>query len=266
MSAGVCRCADRPLHRSRASELKLPGISNHAILAQSRLNPEMKPEIEFPPFTGERFIARIGELVALVEAPSKFSEHPKWLQNILRQLKNQLIPPELSTTFTADGGTFTAGLMAGFLPGIKDFLAADPHAMKYSLKIADQMVTSSGGPAMVSSVLDGSLVKVDDLRREVADFLFASDATQRRMFIQGLSVGNRLQEILQQAVPRETDATQIYFVMWMYWPEVNAAGSIGSVARAFERLYVQQPHVLGVDWQHRFRKLANRIRLSFAKK
>jgi len=97
--------------------------------------------------------------------------------------------------------------------------------------------------------------------------LFAPDFAERRAFAEGLAIGNRLHELLDQQAKRSTtDATGIYVVLWLYWPEIGQLRSIGEVAKVLAPFFAQNKNLAGAHWEERIRKLANRIRLSFRAK
>jgi len=97
--------------------------------------------------------------------------------------------------------------------------------------------------------------------------LFAADFTERRAFVEGLAVGNRLPELLdRQAKRNTTDATGIYLLLWFYWPEISQLKSIGEVARVLEPFFAKNKNLTGAHWEERIRKLANRLGLSFRSK
>ncbi len=70
----------------------------------------------------------------------------------------------------------------------------------------------------------------------------------------------------QQAARHRTDATGIYLLLWLYWPEIAALRSVGEAARLLEGLFGPNRNLAGRHWEERFRKLANRIGLSFRAK
>ena len=87
------------------------------------------------------------------------------------------------------------------------------------------------------------------------------------MFAEGLAVGNRLPELLDRQAKRSTtDATGIYLLLWLYWPEISKLKSLREVARALEPLFAENKNLTGAHWEERIRKLANRIGLSFRTK
>ena len=97
--------------------------------------------------------------------------------------------------------------------------------------------------------------------------LFAPDFAERRAFVEGLAVGNRLPELLDRQAQRSTtDATGIYLLLWFYWPEISRLKSIGEVARVLEPFFSRNKNLTGVHWEERIRKLANRLGLSFRAK
>ena len=86
----------------------------------------------------------------------------------------------------------------------------------------------------------------------------------RRAFAEGLAIGNRLPELVDRQIERSaTDATSIYLMLWLYWPEISRLRSIAEVARALEPCFTHNRNLTGAHWDERIRKLANRLGLSF---
>jgi hypothetical protein len=117
---------------------------------------------------------------------------------------------------------------------------------------------------VAAQVGSGTFAVSGEFQAQVMARLFAANFAERRAFIEGLSIGSRLPELLDgQATRGTTDATGIYVVLWLYWPEISKLNSIGEVARALHPFFAANKNVAGAHWDERIRKLANRIGLSF---
>jgi hypothetical protein len=114
----------------------------------------------------------------------------------------------------------------------------------------------------------GELTMAPEFQQHVMARLFAGDACARQAFADGLATGNRVRELFdRRAAEHATDATGIYLLLWLYWPEITRMRSVGEAGRALERLFASSnQNIAGRHWEERFRKLANRIGLSFRAK
>jgi hypothetical protein len=113
----------------------------------------------------------------------------------------------------------------------------------------------------------GTIPLTDEFQKHIMNRLFGPNVGERRAFVEGMAIGNRLPELLdRQAQSNTTDATNIYLLLWLYWPEISKLKSVGEVARALEPFFSESKNQAGVHWEERVRKLANRIGLSFLAK
>ncbi len=108
----------------------------------------------------------------------------------------------------------------------------------------------------------------DEFQKHVMSRLFAADFAERRAFAEGLALGSRLPALLaHQAGRNPTDATGIYLMLWLYWPEISKLRSVGRGSRiVLEPLVAQNKNLAGAHWDERVRKLSNRLGLSFRAK
>jgi hypothetical protein len=226
----------------------------------------MKPAAPapLPEFTPERFADRLAEAVALSKQPEKFAAFPRWTQKVMLILKEQLVPAEFAAMLSADQAAFGEGVCVAWVAHARDIIRRpDSNEGRFARKVAARLATTESRKA-VQQVGTGELVNSAAFQRHVMSRLFSADAAERRAFTEGLAVGNRVRELFdRQAARNTTDATGIYLLLWLYWPEISALGSVGEAARLLERLFGPNKNSAGRHWAERFRKLANRIGLSF---
>ena len=229
----------------------------------------MKPAVPapLPEFTPERFADRLAEAVALSKQPEKFAEFPKWTQKVMLILKEQLVPAEFAAMLSADQAVFGEGVCVAWVAHARDIIRRpDSSEGRFARKVAARLATTQSRKA-VSELGTGELANSVAFQRHVMGRLFSADAAERRAFTEGLAVGNRVRELFdRQAERNTTDATGIYLLLWLYWPEISALGSVGEAAQLLERLFGANKNIAGSHWEERFRKLANRIGLSFRAK
>ncbi len=221
-----------------------------------------------PEFTPERFADRLAEAVALSKSPEKFQEFPRWTQKVMLILKDQLVPPEFASMLSADRAIFGEGVCVAWVAHARDIIRQpDSNEGKFARKVAERLTTTSARQTVVAQMETGAIAASPDFQRHVLGRLFSADAAERRAFTEGLAAGNRVRELFdQQAARNTTDATSIYLLLWLYWPEISELGSVGEAAHVLERLFGSNSNVAGRHWEERFRKLANRIGLSFRAK
>lgn len=230
----------------------------------------MKPALPpaLPAFTPERFADRLAEAVALSQAPEKFKDYPRWAQKVMLILKEQLVPAEFAAMLTAEQALFGEGVCVAWVAHARDIIQrTDTTEGQFARQVAARLTPNSTARAAVAQVESGEIVSSEHFQKHVMSRLFAADAHARRAFTEGLATGNRVRELFeQQAARNTTDATGIYLLLWLYWPEIAALGSVGEAAHALERLFAPSRNLAGKHWEERFRKLANRIGLSFRAK
>ena len=143
------------------------------------------------------------------------------------------------------------------------------NAAKFAQELMDKLTMSAQVRDVVAKVESGEFTASDAFQKQVMKRLFTSNFMERRAFAKGLAVGNRLRELLEQQIKRSTtDATGIYLMLWLYWPEIGKLKSVGEVATVLEPFFIGTKGltVRGNNWEERIRKLANRIELSFRAK
>jgi hypothetical protein len=221
-----------------------------------------------PEFSPERFADRLAEAVELSKHPEKFAAFPRWTQRVMVILKDQLVPPEFAGMLSADRAIFGEGVCVAWVAHARDIIRrTDSSEGQFARKVADRLTTDSVKRDGFAQVATGEIAASEEFQRHVMGRLFAADAGERRAFTEGLATGNRVRELFdQQAARNTTDATGIYLLLWLYWPEISKLGSVGEAAHALERLLGANRNIAGRHWEERFRKLANRIGLSFRAK
>ncbi len=222
---------------------------------------------QLPAFTPERFADRLAEAVELSKQPEKFAALPRWTQKVMLILKDQLVPPEFASMLSADRAVFGEGVCVAWVAHARDIIRRpDSNESQFARKVAERLPTNESRD-VVKQVETGELAASPEFQCHVIGRLFSADAAERRAFTEGLAAGNRVRELFdQQAARNTTDATGIYLLLWLYWPEISALRSVGEAAQLLERLFGSNKNIAGRHWEERFRKLANRIGLSFRAK
>jgi hypothetical protein len=221
-----------------------------------------------PEFSPERFADRLAEAVDLSAHPEKFNAFPRWTQKVMLILKDQLVPPEFASMLSADRAIFAEGVCVSWVAHARDVIQRqDSSEGRFARKVADRITADADKRAMFAQVETGEIAGSAEFQGHVMRRLFSADAAERRAFTEGLATGNRVRELFdQQAARNTTDATGIYLLLWLYWPEISALRSVGEAAHELERLFGSNRNMAGRHWEERFRKLANRIGLSFRAK
>jgi hypothetical protein len=200
--------------------------------------------------------------------PAKFHVFPAWAQNVMAILREQLIPDEFVEILSDGKSVFAEGVYVAWVAAGKEiFPAPDANGGQFVRDLLDRLASAADIRDMLARVESGEFTASQDFQRHVMNRLFSRDFAERRAFAEGLALGNRLHELLDQKTNRSTtDATGIYLMLWLYWPEIGKMRSIGEVARALEPFFAGNRNLIGGNWDERIRKLANRIRLSFRAK
>ena len=221
-----------------------------------------------PDFSPERFADRLAEAVELSKRPEEFSEFPRWTQKVMLILKDQLVPPEFASMLSTDRAIFGEGVCVAWVAHARDIIRGpDSSEGRFARKVAARLSTNPERETVYAQVETGEIVASAEFQKHVMGRLFSADAAERRAFTEGLAVGNRVRELFdQQAARNTTDATGIYLLLWLYWPEISKLRSVGEAAQVLERLFAPNRNIAGRHWEERFRKLANRIGLSFRAK
>lgn len=223
---------------------------------------------ELPQFSPERFADRLAEAVELGKRPEKLADYPAWTQKVMRILKEQLVPPEFATMLAADQAVFCEGVCVAWMAQAREIVQrSDSRDGDFARKVLGHLTSTraEGQRELYARAGSGELAMAPEFQQHVMTRLFAGDARERQAFAEGLATGNRVHELFdRRAAEHATDATGIYLLLWLYWPEIARLRSVGEVGRALERLFAaSNQNLAGRHWGERFRKLANRIGLSF---
>lgn len=218
-----------------------------------------------PEFTPDRLVERIAEALAVAREPKSLGQFPPWTQRVMRILKEQLLPREFEFLLAADQSIFAEGVAVSLAARARDVTQARvTTGSHFARQLAGRLALDDASLDVALQVEDGTFDAPTQLRAQIVNRIFSPDFKERQAFIEGLAVGNRLPELLDQQAQRGmTDATGIYLILWLYWPEIARLESIGAVARALAPFFAENKNLAGAHWDERIRKLANRIGLSF---
>lgn len=218
-----------------------------------------------PQFTPDRLIGRIAEAMTVGANPEALRAFPRWTQRLMRILKQQFVPREFAFLLAADKVIFAEGVAVAWAAKSRDITRTrGANGGTFARQLADRLALDPSAKAVAEQIEAGTFVASEQFQTQVMKRLFAADFAERCAFVEGLAIGNRLPELLDQQARRgTTDATGIYLLLWLYWPEISQLGSIREVARALAPFFAGNKNVAGRHWEERIRKLANRIGLSF---
>jgi len=222
-----------------------------------------------PDLTHERLLERVAEAMQIGSRPDYLRTFPQWTRRVMQILKEQFIPTEYAPILSGDESIFAEGVIVAWAAKARDFALATRgnHHDGFARQLAERLELDAKSTEVAIQTESGTLPLSDEFQAQVMRRLFAPSFTERRAFAEGLAVGNRLPELLDRQAQRSTtDATGIYLLLWLYWPEISKLKSIGEVARVLEPFFAQSKNLTGVHWEERIRKLANRIGLSFRAK
>jgi len=224
-----------------------------------------------PEFSPERFADRLAEAVELGKRPEKLAEYPAWTRKVMRILCEQLIPPEFAGMLAADQALFCEGVCVAWMAQAREIVRrVDSRDGDFARKVLAHLTSTraQGQQELYARAGSGELAMAPEFQQHVMARLFAGEARDRQAFAEGLATGNRVRELFdRRSAEHATDATGIYLLLWLYWPEISRMRSIGEAGRALEHVFAtSNQNIAGRHWEERFRKLANRIGLSFRAK
>ncbi len=221
-----------------------------------------------PELTPERLIERVAEAIQIGLEPARLKNFPAWTQRVMRILKEQFVPREFESILSADQAIFAEGVAVAWAAKARDASPAPTAGgRRLARKVAERLAPDAAMPEVAAQVASGVIATSDEFQKHVMSRLFAPDFAERRAFAEGLALGSRLPELLaRQASRSTTDATGIYLMLWLYWPEIAKLRSVGEVAHVLEPFVAQNKNLAGVHWDERVRKLSNRLGLSFRAK
>jgi hypothetical protein len=221
-----------------------------------------------PDVTLDRLLDRIAEALRVGSDPTTLRKFPAWTQRVMRILQAQFVPHEYATILSADGSVLTEGIAVAWAAKAQDLVQThQANGGGFARKLAERLGMDPKTQEVAVQVGSGVVPLTDEFQKHIMNRLFGPNVAERRAFVEGLAIGNRLPELLdRQALRNTTDATGIYLLLWLYWPEITKLKSVGEVARALEPFFATNKNLVGVHWEERVRKLANRIGLSFRAK
>lgn len=221
-----------------------------------------------PDLSIDRLLDRIAEAVRVGRDPALLEKFPGWTQRVMRILQAQFVPKEYATILTADGSALVEGIAVAWAAKARDLVQSHQvSGGEIAKKLAERAGLDAREQAVAVQVGSGALALTDEFQRHIMNRLFGPNVDERRAFVEGMAIGNRLPELLDRhALGSTTDATGIYLLLWLYWPEIAKLKSVGEVARALEPAFSENKNLAGSHWDERIRKLANRIGLSFRAK
>lgn len=216
-----------------------------------------------PIFSPERFAERLAEAIRLAGDPAAFARLPPWTQRVMLILKEQLVPSEFTSVFGAEHAVLVEGVCVAWMPQARDTMA-DASAGDFATRVAEWLTRGPQTSRVVEQIRSGDMAQVPEFREHVMRRLFAASPVERRAFSEGLALGNRVHDLfLRQGEERSTDATRVYLLLWLYWPEIEQLHSLTEAAEWIERRLGVSRNLVGRNWEERFRKIANRIGLSY---
>ena len=218
-----------------------------------------------PEFTPDRLADRIAEAMQVAADPAKLRNFPSWTQQVMRILKDQFIPREYASILSGDGSVFAEGVSVAWAAKARDLAQArEISEGRMAQKLGERLALDPRTQEVAVQVESGTYPASAEFQQHVMSRLFAPDFAERRAFVEGLAIGNRLPELLDRQAKRSTtDATVIYLLLWFYWPEISQLNSVREVAGALEPFFAENKNLAGAHWDERIRKLANRLGLSF---
>ena len=221
--------------------------------------------IPLPDVTLDRLLDRIAEALRVGCEPATLRNFPAWTQRVMRILQAQFVPQEYASILAAEGSVLTEGIAVAWAAQAQDLVQThQANGKVFARKLAERLNLDAKAQDVAVQIGSGVIPLTDEFQKQVMNRLFSPKAAERRAFVEGLAIGSRLSELLdRQAKRATTDATGIYLLLWLYWPEISWLKSVGEVARALEPYYSANRNLAGVHWEERVRKLANRIGLSF---
>ena len=223
------------------------------------------PPTLLPDLLPDRMVERIAEAMLVARDSHGRRKIPVWTRHVMRILKDQFIPGEFASILAGDGSVFAEGIAVAWSAKARDIAQSrGTGGTAFARELAERLSLDPQSREVAEQVEAGTYLSSPAFQAHVVKRLFANDPTERRAFVEGLAIGNRLPELLDRQASRSTtDATAIYLLLWFYWPEIAQLRSIPDLARALEPFFAENKNLLGSRWEERIRKLANRIGLSY---
>lgn len=224
----------------------------------------MKPTAfaPLPDLSADRLVERLAEALQTATDPARLAALPRWTQRVMVILKEQFVPPEYTPILAGEASVFAEGVAVAWAARARDL--GGSGAPGFAERLAERFTSDLRTREVATQVEAGTFTATPELQAHVARRVLAADAAERRAFIDGLAIGHRLPELLDRQMKHgTTDATRIYLLLWLYWPEIARLRSLPEVARALAPFFTTNRNLAGAHWEERIRKLANRIGLSF---
>jgi len=181
-------------------------------------------------------------------------------------LKEQLVPEEFASVFSAEHAVLAEGIGVAWIAHASEIMTQASEDA-FARRVAERLAGAPQARHLVEQMRAGAIVESADFRTYIMRRLFSDRPSERRAFAEGLALGNRVYDLFaRHAAQRGTDATRVYLLVWLYWPEIARLGSIGEAARLLAAELAANRTAAGANWQERFRKIANRIGLSYRAK
>jgi hypothetical protein len=218
-----------------------------------------------PDLSPDRLLDRVAEAMLVAKDSRRGGKLPPWTRRVMRILKDQFIPSEFASILAGDGSIFAEGIAVAWSAKARDIAQTrESGETPFARELARRLRLDQHSREVAEQVEAGTFLSTAEFQAHVLKRLFATDHAERRAFVEGLAIGNRLPELLDRQASRSTtDATAIYLLLWFYWPEIARLGSIPELASALEPFFAENRNLLGSRWEERIRKLANRIGLSY---
>lgn len=221
-----------------------------------------------PDLTPDRLVERVAEALQVGRDAGEARKFPRWTQKVMAILREQFVPREFASILSGDGSVFAEGIAVAWVAKAQDLVQARKSSGGFfAQKLAERLAMDAQNQQAAEQIEAGTFGVTDEFQSHVMRRLFAPDFAERRAFVEGLAIGNRLPELLDRQARRSTtDATGIYLLLWFYWPEISQLRSVREVAHALEPFFAENKNLAGTHWDERIRKLSNRIGLSFRAK
>jgi hypothetical protein len=215
-----------------------------------------------PDLSAERLVERLVEALHCATDPARLASLPPWVRRVMRILKEQFVPPEYTPILAGEASVFAEGVAVAWAARARDLGGTGTPG--FAARLAERFTADQRTREVATQVEAGTFTTSPELQAHVARRVLAADAAERRAFIDGLAIGHRLPELLDRQTRRgTTDATRIYLLLWLYWPEIARLHSLPEVAQALAPFFADNRNLAGAHWDERIRKLGNRLGLSF---
>lgn len=228
--------------------------------ASAPASPALTPEQE----DCAKRLGTVAGLIALSKAcPDKLRTAPKWLMTCVSHVA-EASAQDAGEVVENMLSPFGIGMSLGNISVMVNLVKRpsdhwDGNSMNQFLNVYFQTYTRYVAQAL------GQEIPADKLFVGFTEGVFGvfigSDYEQRREFIRGMTVALDAERNFREDTLRETSATRIYIEILLYAPEIMKMKNLTDVYQFLQGRFAENPNLLGDP--ERFRKLANRIELSF---